>query len=157
MGFSRQEHWGGLPFPSPKGTIERKKVKSLSRVQLFATPQTVAPQAPLSMGFSRQEYWRRLPCPPPGDSSQPRDWTRVSYVSHTDRRVPNPQRHLRKLSGNSWVEPLPADGQKAEKMKLTVKALQGSSKIYRKQNARRMTPAHPIGEPAQNGSDHRTF
>ena len=40
MGFSRQEHWSGLPFPSPKGTIERKKVKSLSHVQLFATPWT---------------------------------------------------------------------------------------------------------------------
>jgi len=32
-------------------------VKSLSHVQLFATPWTVAYQAPLSMGFSRQEYW----------------------------------------------------------------------------------------------------
>ena len=32
------------------------KVKSLSRVQLFATPWTEAYQAPLSMGFSRQEY-----------------------------------------------------------------------------------------------------
>ena len=31
----------------------------------FATPWTVAPQAPLSMGFSRQEYWSGLPCPPP--------------------------------------------------------------------------------------------
>ena len=31
------------------------------------TPQTVAPQAPLSMGFSRQEYWSGLPFPPPGD------------------------------------------------------------------------------------------
>ena len=38
-----------------------------SRVQLFATPRTVARQAPLSMGFSRQEYWHGLPCPPPGD------------------------------------------------------------------------------------------
>ena len=28
-----------------------------SRVQLFATPGTVARQAPLSMGFSRQEHW----------------------------------------------------------------------------------------------------
>ena len=36
--------------------VERKKVKvkSLSRVRLFATPWTVAYQAPLSMGFSRQ-------------------------------------------------------------------------------------------------------
>ena len=33
------------------------KVKSLSRVQLFTTPWTVAYQASLSMGFSRQEYW----------------------------------------------------------------------------------------------------
>ena len=39
----------------------------LSRVQLFATPWTVACQALLSMEFSRQEYWSGLPCPPPGD------------------------------------------------------------------------------------------
>ena len=31
-----------------------RKVKSLSCVRLFATPCTVAYQAPLSMGFSRQ-------------------------------------------------------------------------------------------------------
>ena len=31
--------------------------KSLSRDQLFATPTTVARQAPMSMEFSRQEYW----------------------------------------------------------------------------------------------------
>ena len=42
-------------------------VKSLSRVQLFATPWTAASQAPLSMGFSRQEYWSGLPFPSPGD------------------------------------------------------------------------------------------
>ena len=34
---------------------------------LFATPWTVACQAPLSMGFSRQEYWSGLPFPSPGD------------------------------------------------------------------------------------------
>ena len=33
------------------------KVRSLSRVRLFATPWTAAYQAPSSMGFSRQEYW----------------------------------------------------------------------------------------------------
>ena len=44
-----------------------KKVKSLSRVQLFATPWTVAWQAPPSMGFSKQEYWSGLPFPSPGD------------------------------------------------------------------------------------------
>ena len=44
-----------------------QKVKSLSRVRLFATPWTVAYQAPLSMGFSRQEYWSGLPFPSPGE------------------------------------------------------------------------------------------
>ena len=47
------------------------KVKSLSRVQLFATPWTVAYQAPPSMGFSRQEYWSGLPFPSPGDLLNP--------------------------------------------------------------------------------------
>ena len=52
---------------------------SLSRVQLSATPWTVAYQAPLSMGFSRQEYWSEkkkeywtgLPFPSPGDLPNP--------------------------------------------------------------------------------------
>ena len=47
------------------------KVKSLSRVQLFATPWTVAYQAPPTMGFPRQEYWSRLPFPSPGDLPDP--------------------------------------------------------------------------------------
>ena len=46
-------------------------MESLSRVQLFATPWTVAYQAPLSMGFSRQEYWSGLPFPSPGDLPDP--------------------------------------------------------------------------------------
>ena len=47
------------------------KVKSLSRVQLFATPWTVAYQAPPSMGSSRQEYWSGLLFPSPGDLPNP--------------------------------------------------------------------------------------
>ena len=47
------------------------KVKSLSRVWLFATPWMVAYQAPWSMGFSRQEYWSGLPFPSPGDLPNP--------------------------------------------------------------------------------------
>ena len=42
-------------------------VCKLSHVQLFATPWTVACQAPLSMEFSRQEYWSGLLFPPPRD------------------------------------------------------------------------------------------
>ena len=42
------------------------KVKLLSHVRLFATPWTVAYEAPPSMGFSRQECWSGLPFPSPG-------------------------------------------------------------------------------------------
>ena len=47
------------------------KVNLLSRVRLFATPWTVAYQAPPSMGFSRQECWNGLPFPSPGDLPDP--------------------------------------------------------------------------------------
>ena len=47
------------------------KVKSLSRVRLFATPWTVAHQAPPSMEFSRQEYWSGLPFTSPRDLPNP--------------------------------------------------------------------------------------
>ena len=48
------------------------KVKSLSRVRLFATLSTIAYQAPPSVGFSRQEYWSGLSVPSPGDLPDPR-------------------------------------------------------------------------------------
>ena len=56
---------GSLPLVPPEW------VQSLSRVQLFATPWSIAHQAPLSMGFSRQEYWSGLPFPSPGDLPNP--------------------------------------------------------------------------------------
>ena len=52
-------------------TPQKVKVKSLSRVRLFATLLTVAHQASPSMGFSRQEYWSGVPFPSPGDLPDP--------------------------------------------------------------------------------------
>ena len=54
-----------------RACCESEKVKSLSRVQLFATPWTVAYQAPPSMGFSKQEYWSGVPFPSPGHLPDP--------------------------------------------------------------------------------------
>ena len=62
LGFSRQEHWSGLQFPSP---MHARMQSSFSCVRLCATPWTAAHQAPLSTGFSRQEYWSGLPFPSP--------------------------------------------------------------------------------------------
>ena len=70
-GILQARIWSGLPFPSPVIKYEVSEVKSLSRVRLFATPWTVAYQAPPSMGFSRQEYLSGLPFPSPGDLPDP--------------------------------------------------------------------------------------
>ena len=45
--------------------------QSFSSVRLFATPWTVAHEAPPPMRFPRQEYWSGLPFPPPGDLLAP--------------------------------------------------------------------------------------
>ena len=50
------------------------KVRLLSRVRLFATPWTVAHQAPLSLGFSRQEYWSGVPLPSPLEPLHDTKW-----------------------------------------------------------------------------------
>ena len=46
-------------------TTKVMKVKSLSRVRLFATAWTLVYQAHPYVGFSRQEYWSGLPFPSP--------------------------------------------------------------------------------------------
>ena len=91
MIFPSQEYQSGLPFPIPgifptQGSNPhllcllhwqayylplKVKMKLLSHVQLFATPWTVAYQAPPSMEFSRQEFWSGLPLPSPGDLPNP--------------------------------------------------------------------------------------
>ena len=55
---------GHVALPAP---THQMPVSFTRSVWFFATPWTIAHQAPLSMGFSRQEYWNGLPCPPPGD------------------------------------------------------------------------------------------
>ena len=59
LGFARQEHWSGLPFPSPMHDSESEVAQS------YPTPSDPMDcnQAPPSMGFSRQEYWSGLPLP----------------------------------------------------------------------------------------------
>ena len=58
LGFSRQEHWSGLPFPSPMHESEKWKWSGS-----VTTLWTAAHQAPPSMGFSRQEHWSGVPLP----------------------------------------------------------------------------------------------
>jgi len=78
-------------------TSELEGCAVLSRfscVRLIVTPWTVARQAPLSMRFSRQEYWNESLWPPPGESSWPRDRTRISFVSCIGKQVLYHWHHL---------------------------------------------------------------
>ena len=58
---ARTLEWVAISFSS--AWKWKVKVKSLSCVQLLATPWTAAYQAPPSVGFSRQEYWSGVPLP----------------------------------------------------------------------------------------------
>ena len=70
MGFSRQEYWSGLPFPSPVDhilselstyclfnlyaeSVQFHSVQSLSHIWLFVTPWTATCQASLSITNSQ--------------------------------------------------------------------------------------------------------
>ena len=101
LGFSRQEHWSGLPFPSPKTLLLLLLLSCFSRVWLFATHWTAAYQAPLSMGFSRQEYWSGVPLPSlvwPKNSSSVQSLSRVRLFE-----IPWIAAHQASLSiTNSW-------------------------------------------------------
>jgi len=50
-------------------------LSSFSCVWLWATPQTAAHQAPLSLGFYRQEHWSGLPFPSPMHESEKWKWS----------------------------------------------------------------------------------
>ena len=60
---ARTLEWIAISFSS--AWKWKVKVKSLSRVRLFAAPWIAAYQAPPSMVFSRQEYWSGVPLPSP--------------------------------------------------------------------------------------------
>ena len=62
LGFSRQEYWSGLPFPSP---MDESESEVTQLCQNLATPWTAAHQAPPSMGFSRPGFWSGVPLPSP--------------------------------------------------------------------------------------------
>ena len=72
---------------------------------LFATPWTIAHQAPLSMGFSRQEHWSELPFPSPGDhpspGTEPVSFTSACNAGLNLGRTPGSGRSPGEGNGNS--------------------------------------------------------
>ena len=75
----------------------KKREKSVSHVHLFATPWTVAYQAPLSMEFSKQGYWSGWPFPSPEDLPNPAIEAE-SPILQADVLLPEPPGTLRLLT-----------------------------------------------------------
>ena len=85
------------------------KVKSLSRVQLLATPWTTAHEPPPSMGFSKQQYWSGVPLPSPFIlenlikiwCTTIRAYGLSSFAFDKNPSVPHGNSHL--LRGRTWL------------------------------------------------------
>ena len=73
-------------------------LSSFSSVWFFATPWTIAHQAPLSMEFPKQEYWSGLPFPTPGDLPDPAIEP-MSSALQLDSLPPSCQGRLTRLLG----------------------------------------------------------
>ena len=98
---ARTLEWVAISFSS--AWKWKVKVKSLSRVQLLATPWTAAYQAPLSVGFSRQEYWSGVPLPSPTKyPTYPQ--LGASLVAQTIKNLPAAQETRVRSLG--WEDPL---------------------------------------------------
>ena len=85
--------------------------KSLSRVQLLATPWTTAYQAPPSTGFSRQEYWSGLPLPSPDSPSK--IWQNATH-GHPSCLLPYP-RGLCVTPGGPWFRVSHGEGMERQR------------------------------------------
>ena len=59
LGFSRQEHWSGLPFPSPMHESE----KVAQSCPTLSDPMDCSPPGSSIHGICRQEYWSGVPLP----------------------------------------------------------------------------------------------
>ena len=76
MGFSRQEYWFGLPFPS-SGNLPDPGIKPGSPTLQPDSLPTELPGKPniylssFFRGEDRQEYWSGLPLPSPEDLPDP--------------------------------------------------------------------------------------
>ena len=83
---AKEEKWTSTIFRRPCWILMLLLLllSCFSRVQLCATPEIAAHQAPPSLGFSRQEHWSALPFPSPMHESEKWKWSR-SVVSDSSR------------------------------------------------------------------------
>ena len=85
MGFSRQEHWSGLPFPSPMHESEKWKW-SRSVLSDCSQPHGLQPTRLLHpWDFSREEYWSGVPLLSPWNILYAQNRKYRCFQAHTDK------------------------------------------------------------------------
>ena len=86
LGFSRQEHWSGLPFPSPVHGSEKWKWTRSVVSDSFWLHYCNPPDSSVHRIFQALilEWVAMLSS---RGSSQPRDWTHLSFISCTGRWI----------------------------------------------------------------------
>ena len=85
--FAEKSALSHITLATPVFSWKCLRAQWLHHVWLFATPWTVAHQAPLSMGIFHTRILEWVPTPSSRGSSWPRDQTQISYVSCIGRRV----------------------------------------------------------------------
>ena len=155
LGFSWQEHWSGLPFPSPRHESEKWKWSRSVVSRLLATPWTTAYQAPPSMGFSRQEYWSGLPLPSPRNTWSTRQiwpWSTEWGRAKANRILP------RERTGHS-KQPLPTTQEKPLHTDITRWSIPKSDWLYSfcSQRCRSSIQSVKTRPGADCGSDHEVL
>ena len=102
-----------------------------SCIWIFATPWTVAYQAPLTMGFSRQEYWSGLLCPPAGDLPE-------SGIKPMSLMSPT-------LAGRLFTTSIPSQGTRSHMLQLKIPymAMKIPSTAHKKKK-KKFSPAPPV-------------
>ena len=139
------------------------KVKSLSHVQLFATPWTVAHQAPPSIGFSRQEYWSGLPFPSPGDPLNLgiKPWSPALQADALTSEPPGKPRKRIQYSSVAQSYPTLCDPMNCSTPGLPVHhQLPEFTETHVHQVSDAIQPSHPLSSPsppAPNPSQHQSL
>ena len=125
LGFSRQEHWNGLPFPSPMHESENEVTQScLATIPEITGGIIKMCHAVLSCsvvssslwlhglqptrllcpwGFSMQEYWSGLSCPPPGDLPNPGIEPKSPVLQVNSSLTEPPGKPIRKIQHIQWI------------------------------------------------------
>ena len=118
VGFSRQEYWSGLPFPSPGGIPN-------PGMELVSPPALQTDSLPLTwmviyLSLKEKESEKRSQGLSPPDPPRPEDWIQFSFREHhthptiighpsSPSLAPSPhnppvsrQRHIRKVERGAW-------------------------------------------------------